>query len=41
MLSGKENSVFDRAIEKDAQTIVDIVEEIDAEDVATANNLEE
>ncbi|MBA0631673.1 hypothetical protein Godav_000528 [Gossypium davidsonii] len=31
----------DRAIEKDAQTVVDIVEEIDAEDVATANNLEE
>ncbi|MBA0859109.1 hypothetical protein Goshw_003397, partial [Gossypium schwendimanii] len=31
----------DRAIEKDAQTVVDIVEEIDAEDLATANNLEE
>ncbi|MBA0573125.1 hypothetical protein Golob_000417 [Gossypium lobatum] len=31
----------DRTIEKDAQTVVDIVEEIDAEDVATANNLEE
>ncbi|MBA0840707.1 hypothetical protein Goarm_003269 [Gossypium armourianum] len=26
---------------KDAQTAADIVEEIDAEDVATANNLEE
>ncbi|MBA0698747.1 hypothetical protein Goari_000442 [Gossypium aridum] len=35
------NSYINRAIEKDAQTVVDIVEEIDAEDVATANNLEE
>ncbi|KAA3466748.1 WD repeat-containing 24 [Gossypium australe] len=31
----------DRAIGKDAQIAVDIVEEIDAEDLATANNLEE
>ncbi|MBA0721352.1 hypothetical protein Golax_008904 [Gossypium laxum] len=31
----------DRATKKDAQTAVNIVEEIDAEDVATANNLEE
>ncbi|MBA0756634.1 hypothetical protein Gogos_021668 [Gossypium gossypioides] len=30
----------DRATRKDAQTAADIVEEIDAEDVATANNLE-
>ncbi|MBA0783707.1 hypothetical protein Gotri_001375, partial [Gossypium trilobum] len=31
----------DRAIEKYAQTTTDIVKEIDVEDVATANNLEE
>ncbi|MBA0566614.1 hypothetical protein Golob_011415 [Gossypium lobatum] len=31
----------DRATMKDAQTAVNIVEEIDAEDVAIANNLEE
>ncbi|MBA0749210.1 hypothetical protein Gogos_003161 [Gossypium gossypioides] len=31
----------DRAIGKDAQTATDIVEEIDVEDVATANNFEE
>ncbi|MFQ6645641.1 hypothetical protein Gotur_020448, partial [Gossypium turneri] len=31
----------DRAIGKNAQTAVDIVEEIDAKDVATTNNLEE
>ncbi|MBA0779632.1 hypothetical protein Gotri_003867 [Gossypium trilobum] len=31
----------DRATGKDAQIAADIVEEIDAEDVATANNLEE
>ncbi|MBA0723026.1 hypothetical protein Golax_003644, partial [Gossypium laxum] len=31
----------DRATRKDAQTSADIVEEIDVEDVATANNLEE
>ncbi|MFQ6643004.1 hypothetical protein Gotur_017603 [Gossypium turneri] len=31
----------DRATRKDAQTSTDIVEEIDVEDVATANNLEE
>ncbi|MBA0775968.1 hypothetical protein Gotri_011043 [Gossypium trilobum] len=31
----------DRATKKYAQTAVNIVEEIDAEDVATANNLEE
>ncbi|MBA0628338.1 hypothetical protein Godav_023087, partial [Gossypium davidsonii] len=31
----------DRATGKDAQIATDIVEEIDAEDVATANNLEE
>ncbi|MBA0672700.1 hypothetical protein Goklo_025290 [Gossypium klotzschianum] len=31
----------DQAIGKDAQTTADIVEEIYAEDVATANNLEE
>ncbi|MBA0871655.1 hypothetical protein Goshw_028714, partial [Gossypium schwendimanii] len=31
----------DRAIGKDAQTTTDIVEEIDVEDVATANNLKE
>ncbi|MFQ6645120.1 hypothetical protein Gotur_019613, partial [Gossypium turneri] len=30
-----------RATGKDAQTAADIVEEIDAEDVATTNNLEE
>ncbi|MBA0779967.1 hypothetical protein Gotri_004127, partial [Gossypium trilobum] len=30
-----------RAIGKNAQTAVDIVEEIDAKDVATTNNLEE
>ncbi|MBA0864146.1 hypothetical protein Goshw_000047 [Gossypium schwendimanii] len=33
--------VKDRATMKDAQTAVNIVEEIDAEDVAIANNLEE
>ncbi|MBA0635888.1 hypothetical protein Godav_022336, partial [Gossypium davidsonii] len=33
--------VKDRATRKDAQTTVDIVKEIDDEDVATANNLEE
>ncbi|MBA0695974.1 hypothetical protein Goari_002567 [Gossypium aridum] len=31
----------DRATGKDAQTTADIVEEIDAEEVATTNNLEE
>ncbi|MBA0881394.1 hypothetical protein Goshw_027386 [Gossypium schwendimanii] len=31
----------DRATRKDAQTAADIVEEIDAEEVATTNNLEE
>ncbi|MBA0664119.1 hypothetical protein Goklo_004169, partial [Gossypium klotzschianum] len=31
----------DRAIGKDAQTATNIVEEIDVEDVATANNLKE
>ncbi|MBA0736459.1 hypothetical protein Gogos_010012 [Gossypium gossypioides] len=31
----------DRATRKDAQTTVDIIEEIDAEDVATANTHEE
>ncbi|MBA0728296.1 hypothetical protein Golax_001207 [Gossypium laxum] len=31
----------DRAIEKYAQTTTDIVKEIDVEDIATANNLEE
>ncbi|KAG8473462.1 hypothetical protein CXB51_035788 [Gossypium anomalum] len=31
----------DRAIRKDVQTTVDIVEEINVEDVSTANNLEE
>ncbi|MBA0816659.1 hypothetical protein Gohar_001297 [Gossypium harknessii] len=41
MLSGKDNNDFDRAIEKYAQTATDIVKEIDVEDVATANNLEE
>ncbi|MBA0664386.1 hypothetical protein Goklo_004404 [Gossypium klotzschianum] len=41
ILSGKDNSDFDRAIGKNAQTAVDIVEEIDAKDVATTNNLEE
>ncbi|MBA0812579.1 hypothetical protein Gohar_026536, partial [Gossypium harknessii] len=41
MLSGKDNSGFVRATGKDAQTAADIVEEIDAEDVATTNNLEE
>ncbi|MBA0783705.1 hypothetical protein Gotri_001375 [Gossypium trilobum] len=41
MLNGKDNSDFDRAIEKYAQTTTDIVKEIDVEDVATANNLEE
>ncbi|MBA0775967.1 hypothetical protein Gotri_011043 [Gossypium trilobum] len=41
MFSGKDNSEFDRATKKYAQTAVNIVEEIDAEDVATANNLEE
>ncbi|KAH1032785.1 hypothetical protein J1N35_044959 [Gossypium stocksii] len=39
MLNGKDNS--DRANKKDAQIAVDIVEEIDIEDVAIANNLEE
>ncbi|MBA0803358.1 hypothetical protein Gohar_013577, partial [Gossypium harknessii] len=37
MLSGKNNSGFDRAIGKDVQTAADIVEEIDVEDVATTN----
>ncbi|MBA0812868.1 hypothetical protein Gohar_026800, partial [Gossypium harknessii] len=41
ILSGKDNRDFDRAIGKNAQTAVDIVEEIDAKDVATTNNLEE
>ncbi|MFQ6669027.1 hypothetical protein Gotur_034437 [Gossypium turneri] len=50
LLSGKDNSSFDqlnsiyakdRATGKYAQTAADIVEEIDAEDVATANNIEE
>ncbi|MBA0848359.1 hypothetical protein Goshw_001072, partial [Gossypium schwendimanii] len=53
MLSGKENSSFgwdehrqmvaakDRATRNDAQTTAYIVEEIDAENVTTANNLEE
>ncbi|MBA0789122.1 hypothetical protein Gotri_025629 [Gossypium trilobum] len=41
MLSGKDNSSFDRATRNDAQTTAYIVEEIDAEDVTTANNLEE
>ncbi|MBA0746376.1 hypothetical protein Gogos_008899 [Gossypium gossypioides] len=31
----------DQATRKDAQTTVNIIDEIDAEDVATANNLEE
>ncbi|MFQ6651488.1 hypothetical protein Gotur_023796, partial [Gossypium turneri] len=31
----------ERATRKDAQTVANIVEEIDAEDVATTNNLEE
>ncbi|MBA0730370.1 hypothetical protein Golax_004653, partial [Gossypium laxum] len=31
----------ERATGKDAQTVANIVEEIDAEDVATTNNLEE
>ncbi|MFQ6669030.1 hypothetical protein Gotur_034437 [Gossypium turneri] len=37
------NSIYakDRATGKYAQTAADIVEEIDAEDVATANNIEE
>ncbi|MBA0634099.1 hypothetical protein Godav_005230, partial [Gossypium davidsonii] len=39
MLSGKDNSGF--ATGKDPQTTVDIVEEIDADDATTANNLEE
>ncbi|MBA0756635.1 hypothetical protein Gogos_021668, partial [Gossypium gossypioides] len=33
MLRGKDNSGFDRATRKDAQTAADIVEEIDAEDM--------
>ncbi|MFQ6619938.1 hypothetical protein Gotur_000392 [Gossypium turneri] len=49
MLSGKNNSGFgqltaiyakDQAIEKDAQTAADIIEEIDVEDVATTNTHE-
>ncbi|KAG8478051.1 hypothetical protein CXB51_027831 [Gossypium anomalum] len=42
MLRGKDNSNFGwdkyRATEKDAQTTADIVEKIDAKDVATAKN---
>ncbi|MBA0653811.1 hypothetical protein Goklo_020941 [Gossypium klotzschianum] len=41
MLSGKDNSGFERATGKDAQTVANIVEEIVAKDVATKNNLEE
>ncbi|MBA0845510.1 hypothetical protein Goarm_022476 [Gossypium armourianum] len=48
MFSGKDNSSFGWdehrqmvVAEDDAQTAVDIVKEIDDEDVATANNLEE
>ncbi|MBA0877693.1 hypothetical protein Goshw_019808, partial [Gossypium schwendimanii] len=41
MLSGKDNSDFDRATGKNAQTNVDIIEEIDAEDIAIANTHEE
>ncbi|MBA0819126.1 hypothetical protein Gohar_022094 [Gossypium harknessii] len=37
MLSRKDNSDFDRATGKYAQTTDDIVEEIDVEDVATVN----
>ncbi|MBA0763335.1 hypothetical protein Gotri_012790 [Gossypium trilobum] len=40
MLRGKENSDFDRATRKDAQTAVDIIEEIDVEDIAPAKNPE-
>ncbi|MBA0876162.1 hypothetical protein Goshw_027643, partial [Gossypium schwendimanii] len=41
MLSEKDNSSFDRAIGKYAQTTADIIEEINVEDVATANTHEE
>ncbi|MBA0779682.1 hypothetical protein Gotri_003900 [Gossypium trilobum] len=35
MLSRKDNSNFDKATGKDAQTAATIIEEIDAKDVAT------
>ncbi|KAK5786854.1 hypothetical protein PVK06_041500 [Gossypium arboreum] len=41
MLSGKNNSGFDRATGKDAQTAAYIIEEINAEDVAATNTHEE